>query len=391
MRRWRWLIVSCAAVVLAATCGTNTDTTSDADRPTATPTADSTQAADQAQTQPPIDDQPQSDEPAPAAQPAPQPPNIFGLPGSVVFTRRDSIHYSNAPTEIVLVAVSGGVIVQSPQLAPAANLAVNPATNAGSDQIVYVEWIGIPRSETEPRGSNLRLIRVQDGVLLDDSIILEHRAEAEFFWTPRWTPDGRGILYARQLPSPGQERVVAIDIEWLDVDTGAVTLIREHAADPALSPDGTLLAYIDEPALEPSLAVLQLDSGAVTILAGPATGLILPRRPLFSPDGDWIAFLTAGDGPQVRARPIVTGSLSALRAVATLNGFQDIWLIRPNGDDLRRLTSFRFDSPDIAWSPDGSQILLYGPQEVFLIDVPSGDFSIVGEGVTHGWVDWVVR
>jgi len=235
-----------------------------------------------------------------------------------------------------------------------------------------VAWDGIPRAE-RPRGSDLRMIALGGG----EAALREHTREGEFFWTPRWGPEGRRVIYAHQLLEADEGRAFRLSIESVDVDSGQVTVLRERASEPAYAPDGETLVYVDDPALHPTLAVLD-PTGEARLIAGADNGLLLPRRPVFSPDGEWIAFLASGEGATVAAPVLARAS----------NGFQDVWLIRPDGSDLRRLTEFRQDTPDIAWSADGASILLYGPAEAILVDVETGAYAIVGEGFTHAGVDW---
>ena len=80
----------------------------------------------------------------------------------------------------------------------------------------------------------------------------------------------------------------------------------------------------------------------------------------WSPDGHWIAFV----------------------AVNTDNNFfwyaqEDIYLVRSDGTDLRRLTnSPRYNKRDIAWSPDGQYLLVamgINGSDLYLIDVVNGE------------------
>jgi eukaryotic-like serine/threonine-protein kinase len=112
--------------------------------------------------------------------------------------------------------------------------------------------------------------------------------------------------------------------------THAVTSEAGLFLDPALSPDGTLLAYAAGPASRMHIFVRSLDGGRAIALTDSMPGR--QRWPRWSPDGSRIAFMSPGVGISI---------VPALGGAARL-------IVQDTG---RR--SFR-GSP--AWSPDGKRI-----------------------------------
>ncbi len=85
--------------------------------------------------------------------------------------------------------------------------------------------------------------------------------------------------------------------------------------------------------------------------------------PSASPDGAWIAF--------------------SLRStdLAENRGRTNLWIVKPDGSDLRRLTSQPGDDADPCWSPDGSTVYYLstrsGSSQVWMVPLSGGDPSQV--------------
>ncbi|MEV7614292.1 amidohydrolase family protein [Streptomyces sp. NPDC089799] len=121
-----------------------------------------------------------------------------------------------------------------------------------------------------------------------------------------------------------------------------------------------------------------LDGTAATPLTPPD---LEPCRPVFSPDGRWVA-------------------MSAYRG----GGFH-IWLMRPDGSGLRPLTDGPFDDRAPAWSPDGRTLAFCSerggdpvagcPYRIWTVDVRDGRLSRLtglpgrpGPGQDSAWEDY---
>jgi TolB protein len=126
----------------------------------------------------------------------------------------------------------------------------------------------------------------------------------------------------------------------LDVTTGRVRpLTADHAwtTDPAWSPDGTRIAYVSTKDGQTDIYVMGLADGEITRLThdGGWNG-----NPTWSPDGSWIMFDSARDG--VNPSPH--------------NNFRNLFLVRPDGTDLRRLTHLPRYNGSPSWGPTGARI-----------------------------------
>lgn len=133
-----------------------------------------------------------------------------------------------------------------------------------------------------------------------------------------WTtddPDGAGPwLYE---PATGEQRQLKQCAECFEID---------------ISPDGSLVAYLELSREGPALTVLGVDSGEErrVMLAGP------PGRPVFSPDGDKIALPVVGGRSGIYLVDLGVAADPALGTPTLLHGI--------------------VDAANLAWSPDGAWI-----------------------------------
>lgn len=132
------------------------------------------------------------------------------------------------------------------------------------------------------------------------------------------------------LPRPGT------GFYLLDVATGQVRpIIADHAwnTDPAWSPDGERIAYVSTRDGETAIYVMALADGKVARLT---RGGGWNGNPTWSPDGEWIMFDSSRDGPSAGAR--------------------SLFVVRPDGSDLRRVTHGPDYMGQPSWSPDGKRV-----------------------------------
>ena len=140
-----------------------------------------------------------------------------------------------------------------------------------------------------------------------------------------------------------------------------IPLFADLGASTVLSPQGNRLAYVTGDSGQMTLHLKSLDKLSSTVLASGSAGPDGPYNPFFSPDGEWLGFVTATEILKV---PVSGGTPMTL---ATVN--------RSRGAD---------------WAPDGRIIFTPDPASPLMqIPASGGDATelsvLDGEEATHRW------
>ena len=186
---------------------------------------------------------------------------------------------------------------------------------------------------------------------LDSAIgVLEKRAgasapdEAEPDWTtplnpstaylPRWSPDGRQLVFYRRLPEGWRIFTIAADGSALR----QVTAGPDNAYQPAWSPDGEWIAFDADRQGSRDVVLLRLADGEIRNVTEARSRDTMPA---WSPDGREIAFVSdREDGLQ-----IWIGARDGASPRRVSRGLPPGYILRP------------------AWSPDGSRLAFAASDE----------------------------
>jgi Tol biopolymer transport system component len=211
---------------------------------------------------------------------------------------------------------------------------------------------------------------------------------------PSWSPDGTRIAYRSDRNDESEL--------WLMNADGSDRHRVARGGFPAWSPDGSKIAY----ASPSSISIMNADGSGQRRVPHTDGG----EYPSWSPDGTRIAFLRTTPGEHLTYIVDVDGSrvvdLSRLgdcwqvdwspdgRSILFAShrdqdepGYTDIYVMRPDGSGVKRLTHNRGYTP--AWSPDGTHIVFSAGGLFVMRADGSGITSLPVDGVGEtSFPDW---
>ena len=181
------------------------------------------------------------------------------------------------------------------------------------------------------------------------------------------SPDAGRVVFAQTRIAPGEneddDEVEHSDLHVLDVESGIVrrlTFSDSTNSAPAISPDGSAVAFMSTRTEKPQLWLLPLRGGEPRRLTNFPQGV--GGGPVWAPDGSRIAF-TAGpqEEPRKPERPYrVTRTVWRFDNVGVLDdAVQDVYVLEVGDESAepRRLTEDRFMNTMPRWSADGRSLV----------------------------------
>jgi len=186
---------------------------------------------------------------------------------------------------------------------------------------------------------------------------------------PRWSPDLQHIAYLYRGPEAEAFDLWLIDSTGSVPDRAVTTGGLEGLENYTWSADSRFLVFSGAGAggAERDLFRVDVESGEMVNLT--ADSPVWDSDPACSPDGKWIAFVSdrAEDG----------------------KGTDHIWVMAPDGSDLRQLTNTDWEDVNPAWSPDSAKIAFYrwsfidagegGPSGLWVTKADGSDARLVIE------------
>ncbi|MCS6994355.1 MAG: S9 family peptidase [Anaerolineales bacterium] len=174
-------------------------------------------------------------------------------------------------------------------------------------------------------------------------------------WGPRWMPDSQHLIISLERDNADQLALTNLSGTELRFLTSGDE--GDHW-DARPAPDGKAVAFVFrryDDLNRTDICVLNLETGALhTVYGKPKIRAWSPR---WSPNGEWLAFLSQEDG------------------------HDDLWMAHPDGSGLRQVTRLGLDVVEFQWAPNGKSIAATlnrgGSFELALITPKTGHADIL--------------
>jgi len=187
-------------------------------------------------------------------------------------------------------------------------------------------------------------------------------------FAPAVTPDGREVIFARSTPAGS-------DIYRVPVTGGEVRRLTstrgKDSQSPTVSPDGLRFAFSSSRAGNVNVYVADADGSNVEVLTPGGTGEKLPDSPDWSPDGRFVAYQVG------------------------LGGYQQVMVVNVRDQTTRQVTEFgRNDDP--SWAPDSRHIVVTSTRggtgaQLWVVDTQTGKSRQLTRGSVARGSAWSPR
>ena len=223
----------------------------------------------------------------------------------------------------------------------------------------------------------------------DPPTLLEKRNDSdESFFGPVWAPDGQSIIYAHFFKTVEKSTAVYhYAIERVDLAGKSTTLIPD-AYWPAVSPDGSEIAYVysDPKGFSNDLYIADASGKNSRPLTG-QNGSGPVDAHIFSADGKTVFFSMVN--PQPQSEGSWWDSLFGVRTASAHNVPSDWYKVPVAGGTIERVTQVNDTGMVGAISPDDSHMAFTSLNGLFAVKVDGSDLVKLTDLAFEGSIQWL--
>jgi Tol biopolymer transport system component len=221
----------------------------------------------------------------------------------------------------------------------------------------------------------------------------------EAYFSPTWSADGQTLYFAHFTPSQGDSNTpFKYTLERKSLPDGQPEILVENAIWPALSADGSQIAYVwfDPEDYSNDLFIASADGSNQRVLVDP-TLFEAVDAPFFSADSEYVIFSAVGDGTGAPpATPASAGWLDRLLGARTAyaapeahNVPSDWWRVPVAGGAPERLSQI-FDTGLYGDAgPNDEWFTFISASGLYVMPPDGGDVTRLARVAGGGTVEWL--
>jgi Tol biopolymer transport system component len=255
---------------------------------------------------------------------------------------------------------------------------VDPALSFDGRRVAYVlRYAGLPR----PVEAELHVANADGG---DDRVVVRTSKARETLLSPAWQGSGQ-ILYVRQaiqgasFDAPGQH----VAIESVDSGGGEPSVFADNAEMPGTSPGGAMTWVSHASGYDHFQLVVRTEGNTSVVATDRDFDYVYSPR--LSASGEWLVFSAA-------AKQAAAQAGWQWVAVAQAHGAAwDPWIVRRDGQSMRRLAALGGEEQSVAFAPDGNSVAAANATSITVIGVNGGRTQLSGPnylGADAWGLDW---
>lgn len=209
----------------------------------------------------------------------------------------------------------------------------------------------------------------------------------EWLGAPMWLADGSAVVFQREDLRGGSDLYAGqagvryhSRIELFSPSTGRSVVVPD-GHHPSPSPDGTQLAFVRVSQQGSTLIARGLVDGEERTLvpAGTVPDIAYPR---YAPGGERIAFMATTAVSRVPA--LLAGWFELAHGLPW-----NLWVVQRDGSGLHQLAAVGADDASLAWSPDGTELMVYGSTGARIVDSATGATDVLTFLAGFGAIAWL--
>jgi Tol biopolymer transport system component len=219
--------------------------------------------------------------------------------------------------------------------------------------------------------------------------LLTRKDPQESYFNPTWAPDGNSIAYTHLYRIDPNSKVPAFqnDVEQATLDGKTKPLIP-HSLWPALSPDGTKLAYLNEDPITFGNDLYLANSDGSNPVPVLPPGINPPVDDhFFTKDGNSLVFSMVN--PQTMPTSSWLENFLGVEVASAHTVPSDWYEVSIGGGEPRRLTNLNDVGMYADLSPDGQQVAFISATGLFIMSLDGTNLYNLSNQVYIGTVDWI--